>query len=151
MQITKDISALVARIVLGAILIAHGWQKFTEWTLAGTTESFGMMGAPLPGLSAPIAAIIELLGGILIIAGLATRWVGIIVALEMLGAAIIVHISSGLFVENGGWELVGAIGAAALALTAAGAGRISLDHLIAQRRVVQPTADTDSHKVPSNV
>ncbi|MHA2788500.1 DoxX family protein [Corynebacterium sp. S7] len=138
MQITKDISALIARIILGIILVAHGWQKFTEWTIAGTTESFGMMGAPLPGLSAPLAAIIELVGGILIIVGLATRWVGIIVALEMLGAAIIVHIDSGVFVTNGGWELVGAIGAAALALTAAGAGRFSLDHLIAQRRAAQP-------------
>lgn len=147
MRITTDISALIARVVLGIILVAHGWQKFSEWTIAGTTEAFAGMGAPLPGFSAPLAAIIELVGGILIIVGLATRWVGIIVALEMLGAAVIAHIAAGLFIDGGGWELVGAIGAGALALTAAGAGRFSVDYLIAQRRQASAAQSSSAEPV----
>lgn len=134
MRIFSDITALLARIITGIVLIAHGWQKFNEWTIAGTTESFEGMGVPLPGLSATLAAVIELVGGILILIGLGTRWVGIIVAALMAGAAIIAHIPNGIFASDGGWELVGMIAAAGLALAAAGAGRFSIDYLIASRR-----------------
>jgi putative oxidoreductase len=47
----------------------------------------------------------------------------------MLAAALIAHIPQGLFIDAGGWELVGALGAGALALAAVGAGRFSLDGL----------------------
>ncbi|SQG64341.1 putative integral membrane protein [Corynebacterium renale] len=134
MLIFKDITALVARLLTGSVLIAHGWQKFNEWTIAGTTQAFEGMGVPLPGLSAPLAAVIELVGGILILLGLGTRWVGVIVAALMAGAAIIAHVPNGIFVDAGGWELVGMIAAAGLALAASGAGRVSVDHLIASRR-----------------
>lgn len=134
MLIFKDITALVARLLTGSVLIAHGWQKFNEWTIAGTTQAFEGMGVPLPGLSAPLAAVIELVGGILTLIGLGTRWVGVIVAALMAGAAIIAHVPNGIFVDAGGWELVGMIAAAGLALAASGAGRVSVDHLIASRR-----------------
>lgn len=134
MLIFKDITALVARLLTGSVLIAHGWQKFNEWTIAGTTQAFEGMGVPLPGLSAPLAAVIELVGGILTPIGLGTRWVGVIVAALMAGAAIIAHVPNGIFVDAGGWELVGMIAAAGLALAASGAGRVSVDHLIASRR-----------------
>ncbi|WP_336884606.1 DoxX family protein [Corynebacterium renale] len=76
MLIFKDITALVARLLTGTVLIAHGWQKFNEWTIAGTTQAFEGMGVPLPSLSAPLAAVIELVGGILILVGLGTAgWV----------------------------------------------------------------------------
>src|SRR5699024_11685761 len=73
---------LIARIILGVVLIAHGWQKFNEWTLAGTTEAFTGMGVPAAGIAAPIAAIVELIGGILILIGLITRIAAALVALD---------------------------------------------------------------------
>lgn len=124
---------LVARVVLGLILVAHGWQKFTEWTLAGTGQAFAGMGVPLPEVSAVVAAVVELLGGVLLIAGAFTSVVGIIVALEMVGAAVLVHITNGVFIDKNGWELVGAIAAAALALAVAGAGKWSVDGLLFKR------------------
>jgi putative oxidoreductase len=78
-------------------------------------------------VAAVIAIVIELLGGVLLVAGAATVVVGILVALEMLGAALFVHVGAGLFVTAGGRELVAVIGAAALALAATGAGRFSVD------------------------
>lgn len=53
----------------------------------------------------------------------------------MLVAAVLVHVGNGIWVADGGWELVGAIGAGAgvLALAAAGAGRWSVDGLLLSR------------------
>jgi putative oxidoreductase len=77
---------------------------------------------------------VELLGGVLIVVGAATALVGVLVALEMLGAVLFVHIGSGVFVSEGGWELAGLVGVSALALAAAGSGRLSVDQAVSSRR-----------------
>ena len=114
----QDIALLLARVVTGAVLIAHGWKKLVTNGVAGTTEGFEGMGVAVAPVAAVIAIIIELLGGVLLVTGAATAVVGVVVALEMLGAALFVHASAAVFVTAGGWELVGVIGAAALALAA---------------------------------
>ena len=86
------------------------------------------MGVPMPEISAQIATWVELVGGILIVLGLLVLC-GPIIFIQMLGAAIFAHRSHGVFVGDGGWELVGVIGAAGLLLAASGAGAFSLDHL----------------------
>lgn len=122
---------LIARIILGLVLIAHGWQKFNEWTLAGTTEAFTGMGVPVAGIAAPIAAIIELIGGILILIGLVTRIAAALVALQMVGAGIWGgHFGSGVMVANNGWELVMVIAAVSVILFTAGPGQYAVDRFI---------------------
>lgn len=132
--IVRDIALLITRVLLGVILMAHGWQKFSTWGLSGTAASFEQMGAPVPQLSAAAAATVELVGGLALILGIATPAVALLAALNMLGAYLIAHTGAGIFVKDGGWELVGAIGAAALALVGAGAGRFSLDGLLGRTR-----------------
>ncbi|ONI83731.1 hypothetical protein ALI22I_35330 [Saccharothrix sp. ALI-22-I] len=61
----KDVAALIGRIGVGVVFIAHGWQKVTEWGLDGTATAFAGMGVPLPTLSAWFATIVELAGGAL--------------------------------------------------------------------------------------
>ncbi len=92
------------------------------------------MGVPAPGLTSALAAVIELVGGIFLLIGAATPWVAVVIALQMLAAYLFAHIGNGVFISNGGFELVGAIAAASLALAAVGAGRFSVDHLLASRR-----------------
>jgi putative oxidoreductase len=87
----QDIALLLARVVTGVVLIAHGWQKLFTNGVAGTTEGFESMGVAAGPVAAVIAIIIELLGGVLLVAGAATAVVGVVVALEMLGAALFVH------------------------------------------------------------
>ena len=130
----RDAALLVARLLLGVVLVAHGWQKVVTNGLAGTAEAFAGMGIPLAPVSAAFAGTVELVGGLLLIAGAATALVGVLVVLDMLGAALLVHIGGGVFVTDGGWELVGVIGALALVLAAVGAGRFSVDHAMAARR-----------------
>ena len=130
----RDAALLVARLVLGVVLIAHGWQKVATFGLGGTAEAFAGMGIPLAPVAAAFAAVVELVGGVLLLAGAATAVVGVLVLVDMLGAALLVHIGGGVFVTDGGWELVGVIGALALVFAAVGAGRFSVDHALAARR-----------------
>src|SRR5205823_3159747 len=124
----RDVALLVARLLLGVVLVAHGWQKVFTWGLGGTAQAFAGMGVPLAPVSAAYAGIVELVGGALLLVGAATAVVGVLVVLDMLGAALIVHAGNGVMASDGGWELVGVIGAVALALAAVGAGRYSVDH-----------------------
>ena len=79
------------------------------------------MGVPLPAVSAVFAAVVELVGGLALLAGAATVVAGALVVLDMLGAFVLVHIGNGVFVTDNGFELVGVIAAAALLLVAVGA------------------------------
>lgn len=131
-SIIKDLGLLLARLLLGTILIAHGWQKVSD--LGAAQAMFEGMDVPLPQVSAILAAAIEFGGGIALILGLLTPVAGVLVFLNMLGAALIAHVGNGILASDGGWELPGAIGAAALALAAAGPGRIAVDALVTRSR-----------------
>jgi putative oxidoreductase len=130
----RDAALLVARLLLGIVLIAHGWQKVVTNGLGATTQAFTGMGVPAAPVSAAYAGVVELVGGALLLVGAGTAVVGVLVVLDMLGAAVLVHIGNGVMAADGGWELVGVIGAAALLLAAVGAGRYSVDHALTARR-----------------
>lgn len=133
---TGDLAVLVARILLGVVLIAHGWQKLFTNGLGATSAGFAKMGVPLPPVSAGYAAIVELAGGALLLIGAATTLVSLLVVLDMLGAAVFAHLDKGVFVSAGGWELVAVIAAGALLLAGFGAGRYSVDHALSGRGAV---------------
>ncbi|MDQ2587134.1 DoxX family protein [Saccharothrix yanglingensis] len=128
----KDVAALIGRIGVGVVFIAHGWQKVAEWGLDGTATAFAGMGVPLPTLSAWFAAIVELGGGAMLLLGIATPVVGVLLAVDMLGALVIVHLPNGLL-GQGGYELVLVLGVAALALGFNG-GSLALDRVVKDRR-----------------
>ncbi len=130
----QDVALLIARIALGVVFLAHGAQKFFAFGLAGTAESFAGMGVPAPQASALFAATVELLGGAALILGAGVPVAGLLLALDMLGAFVLVHAGNGVFVDSGGFELVAALGAGALVLAVTGAGRFAVDHLVAGRR-----------------
>ncbi|MCE6999359.1 DoxX family protein [Saccharothrix sp. S26] len=132
----KDVAALIGRIGVGVVFLAHGWQKVTEWGLDGTATAFAGMGVPLPTLSAWFAAIVELAGGALLVLGVALPVVGVLLAADMLGALILVHLSNGLL-GQGGYELVLVLGVAALALGFNG-GSLTAARLAKGRRAEQP-------------
>lgn len=130
-QSTLTTSALtILRVITGFLFAAHGWQKFNEFTVAGTQAAFAQMGVPMAQLAAPAVAALELIGGVALIVGALTRVFATLLALSMLGALFLVHASAGIFVEAGGFELVLLLAGAALAVALGGAGRLSADRAL---------------------
>ena len=123
---------LIIRLALGAVFLMHGAQKLFEFTIPGTVESFGAMGAPLPEITAPLVAVLEFAGGILLILGLLTRLVALLLAIDMVVA--LVHAAAGFWVAEGGYEFVAVLGAAALGIALTGAGSLSLDRPLLRGR-----------------
>lgn len=81
-----DYFYFVFRILVAVLFIMHGWMK-VPGIMSGETSIVSLMG---------LAAIIEVIGGILILIGLLTRWVALIAALEMLVAFFMAHAPQGL-------------------------------------------------------
>jgi putative oxidoreductase len=129
-----DVALLIGRVLLGVLFFAHGWQKLVTNGIDGTAAFFGQMGVPMPTLAAWGAAVVELVGGAALVLGLLTPLAALLLVLDMIGAYLFVHAGKGLFIEQGGFELVGALGAGCLLLLALGGGRYSIDHRLFGRR-----------------
>ncbi|GAA1716795.1 DoxX family protein [Kribbella yunnanensis] len=128
--IAQDLVLLIARIGVGIVFVAHGWQKVQTNGLDATAQAFQGMGVPSPTLSAYYAAGAELIAGGALILGVLTPIAGVLLTLDMVGAFLFVHMSNGVFASDGGWELVATLGLAALTIGVVGPGRFSLDRLI---------------------
>lgn len=96
-------AALILRLALGTMLIAHGLLKVLVFTVPGTVQFFASVG--FPGALAYLVIALELFGGAALLAGIATRWVGLALIPVMLGATG-VHWGNGwvFSAPNGGWE-----------------------------------------------
>jgi putative oxidoreductase len=125
---------LVLRLALGAVFIVHGGQKLFQLGLAGSANMMSQMGVPAPGLVGPALAIVEPLAGVALVLGLLTRVAGLAVAIDMLGAIFTFHLPNGFFVPMG-IEFPMMLCASGLALALVGAGPISVDRVLDQRRV----------------
>ncbi len=101
---TAPYAALLLRVSLGALFLAHAGLKFFVFTPAGTAKFFGSLGLP-PAL-AYVTIAVEVVGGIALILGLWTRIAAIAVLPILLGAIFTVHGAAGFFFTNphGGWE-----------------------------------------------
>lgn len=95
-------AAFTLRLSLAVMLLAHGLLKVLVYTLPGSAQFFAV---GYPGRLAYVVAGMELIGGALMLLGIATRTTALAMIPIMLGAAL-VHWQNGwvFSAPNGGWE-----------------------------------------------
>lgn len=129
---TAPYAALLLRLALGTMFVAHALLKLFVFTLPGTEQFFQSLG--LPGILAYVTFGAELIGGVLLILGVGTRWVAAALIPFLLGATW-VHLGNGwLFsAPKGGWEYPVFLTVAAFAQALLGDGALALGSRLAGR------------------
>ena len=138
-----DAGLAIARIVLGALMAAHGAQKLFGWfgghgltAVAGMFESLGFRpGRPF----AAAAAGSEIASGLLVAAGLLGPIGPALMLSVMIVAAVSVHWHNGVFAMTNGIEVPLLYGTGALALALTGLGAYSLDTVFGISHLWTPT------------
>ncbi|MEU5765384.1 DoxX family protein [Streptomyces asoensis] len=124
----SDSALLLVRIVLGAVMLAHGWNHWRGGGgIAGTAGWFGGLGLTRPTLQAWLSVLTELGAGALLLAGFLTPLACAAVLSVMLVAGLLAHRRNGFFVFKEGYEYVLVLGVLAVALGVWGPGEYAVD------------------------
>jgi len=101
---TAPYAALILRVSLGILFLAHVGLKIFVFTIPGFVGFFASLG--LPSILAYLVIVLELVGGVALILGIYAPWVALPLAAEMLGTIFLVHGANGWLFTNkgGGWE-----------------------------------------------
>ena len=125
------IGPLAVRLVIGAAFILTGWGKLHN--LDGVTEFFTELGIPMPHANAVFVSLVELVGGALLVLGLGTR----IAAAFLIGTMAVAFLTAIWPKADSVFDLFSTIELTYLVifvwLAVHGAGKASLDHLLARR------------------
>jgi putative oxidoreductase len=137
---------LPVRLMLGYGFVAHGWAKLSRGP-AGFAKLLEQLGAPLPEVTAWVSTLLEIVGGLAILAGAFVAAVSIPLIVMMLVAMFTVHLRYGFSAINTigltadgpqfgppGIEVNLLYIAGLLALILGGAGPFSIDRLLARRQ-----------------
>ena len=123
---TAPLAALLLRLSLGILFLAHVGLKLFVFSVPGFVGYFASLG--LPAIAAYLTIALELLGGFALILGVYASWVAVPLALEMLGTIVLVHGANGWLFTNkgGGWEYPAFWAVALVALFLLGDGAYAL-------------------------
>ncbi len=131
-EILKDIiPPLAFRLILAygfyepAMMKLHDIHSIGEW--------FEGMGLPAPYFQAYLATFTECLGVILLILGLGVRIISVPLIITMLVAIKTVHLANGFPAGDNGYEIPFYYILMFISLICSGAGKVSLDYLIAKK------------------
>jgi len=139
----QPFALLGLRVLLGAVMIGHGYSKVFHGGLARHVHMVSSLG--LPGWLAYPSAFTEFFGGILLIGGLATRPVSCLVLIDMAVAIWKVHFKNGMF-GRGGYEFPLSLAVIAFALICFGAGPIALDRIFDRGGRAKQSKTAESRK-----
>ena len=127
--IWRDIGFTLMRIVIGGILLVHGWGKVSSGA-ARITAFMGKLGLEPAAFFAYSAMFLETVGAICVIIGLFTRFFASALAVELGIAFLVVHFEKGFGVGQGGYEYVLLLGIVMFAIALRGGGPYSVDRVI---------------------
>lgn len=135
---SREVGALVLRLALGAVFLAHSvYLKAVVFGLPGTAQFFASIG--LPEFLAYVVFAAEALGGLALIAGIHARWMALLLVPIALGATC-THAGAGwLFTnEGGGWEYPLFLTAALIVQSLIGDGALALRRSASLNRLGTP-------------
>jgi putative oxidoreductase len=139
----QPVFLLFVRVYWGVQLAQNGWGKLHN--LERVTEFFSSLGLPAPGLTATFVASVECVGGVLLAAGLFSRFIGLVISVDMLMAYIMADREAlfSIFKDPGKFYVADPYTFlfAALIVLIFGPGSIALDTLLL-RRYPYPAAKT---------
>ncbi len=122
-----DVAPLVLRVALGAVFFYHGYDKVFNMGVANVAGFLGQMGFPFASVFGFILAYGELIAGALLILGFLTHWAAKFAVIVGIVAWVLVHLANGFSAQNGGYEFIMLITAAAVSVLITGAGKYSID------------------------
>jgi putative oxidoreductase len=129
-----SIGLLIGRLLVGFVTAAHGWQKLTDIG----PQKFGAstldpVGVPMASTMGWVVTFTELVGGLLLMAGLLTRLAAIALTIDLVMAIVLVKSKVPLIVATdkpgAGMELDLALIAGFVVALFCGPGRLSLDRM----------------------
>ena len=133
---------LIARLVFGVSMSAHGAQKLLGWFggygLAGTGQFFDNLGFRPGRMFAAIASTTEIVGGLLLAFGFLGPVAPALIVSVMIVAAVTVHWNNGFFAATNGIELPLLFAAVAVVLAFTGPGSYSLDAVLGLQALWSP-------------
>lgn len=124
---------LVARVIVGVIMAAHGLQKLVSGPGNFGAQTLAGLGVPLPVVMGYVVTFVELIGGILLVIGLLSRLAALLLTINLVAAILLVKVNVGLIAPPGmgvGAELDLALIAGFLVVLLAGPGKLSLDRAL---------------------
>ena len=139
-------AVVLIRLMVGAVFLSEGAQKFLYPAALGVGR-FTKIGIPWPGLSAPFVAVVEIVGGVLILLGLATRPAAIALIIDMLVAIATTKVP--MLFKTGFWATAHeartdwSMILGALFLLIVGAGAASVDARLTRQDAGGESADRD--------
>ena len=118
--------ALLLRLALGFLLLAHAWLKLFVFTPAGTEHFFASLS--LPGWFGLVVIAWAVASGVALILGIWPRLAALLIVPDLIGATVLVHLQNGFFftAKGGGWEYPAFWAIALVALALVGDGRYAL-------------------------
>jgi putative oxidoreductase len=126
----RDIAYTLVRVVVGYVLLMHGWVKVGTYGLAGVSGFMAKSGLEPATAFAVAVMFLETVGAICIILGLFTRFFAAALAIEFLIGLLAVHLKSGFDVSKGGFEYILLLGIVMFAIAIRGGGPYSVDRMI---------------------
>ena len=136
MKTYPHLGLFTIRLVVGVLFFVHGYLKFSEG-ITNTVAFFETIG--IAGFLAYVVAVIELIGGVLMIFGIGTRFISVLFSMILIGALLTVKRSTGML---GGYELDIAFLAMSVSLFLSGGGPYSLSIFLV--RLLQFNQESES-------
>ena len=122
----RSAGLLITRVLAGGIILWAGWGKLMGPGFSGIGGGFAKMGIPVPEVTGPFILLLETLGGLALILGLFTRYLGVLFVIEFVVAFFAIKMGMGY----SKFRIDVALIAFAVLFATHGGGKYSLDKVL---------------------